>query len=146
MKTDNELNLNNPQLVGVWPGMVAVAISAGYYLMAKLGMRMLEEMPATEYFDLDHVDVNRGLILTSRRAVACFWNDPARKAISSSLLGSPASFQSQRVLHEAYRVPIIGMKRVFTFAAMATQMHPNTHRGFSSFIDGETLSESTNWG
>ena len=67
MKTDSELNLNNPQLVAVWPGMGAVAISAGYYLMAKLGMRMLEEMPATEYFDLDHVDVNRGLILTSRR-------------------------------------------------------------------------------
>ena len=36
--------------------------------MAKLGMRALEEMPATEYFDLDHVDVKRGLILTSHFA------------------------------------------------------------------------------
>ena len=47
--------------------MVVVAI-AGPLPMAKLGMRMLEEMPATKYFDLDHVDVNRGLILTSRLA------------------------------------------------------------------------------
>ena len=92
MKTDNELNLNNPQLVGVWPGMVAVAISAGYYLMAKLGMRMLEEMPATEYFDLDHVDVNRGLILTSRlpRSRLFCGMTQARKAISSSLSEKPS--------------------------------------------------------
>ena len=33
-----ELKLHDPWLVAVWPGMGQVAISAGYYLMAKLGM------------------------------------------------------------------------------------------------------------
>lgn len=32
--------LNKPWLVAVWPGMGHVALSAGYYLMAKLGMHM----------------------------------------------------------------------------------------------------------
>ena len=35
-----------------WPGMGAVAISADYYLMAKLGMHLLAEYPAREFFDL----------------------------------------------------------------------------------------------
>ena len=34
----NDLKFNKPWLVAVWPGMGHVAISAGYYLMAKLGM------------------------------------------------------------------------------------------------------------
>ena len=31
-----KLKLKNPWLVAVWPGMGHVAMSAGYYLMAKL--------------------------------------------------------------------------------------------------------------
>jgi proteasome assembly chaperone (PAC2) family protein len=38
-----EIKLNNPWLVAVWPGMGQVAISAGYYLAAKLGMHVLAE-------------------------------------------------------------------------------------------------------
>ena len=41
-----EQKLNRPWLVAVWPGMGQVAISAGYYLMAKLGMHLLAELPA----------------------------------------------------------------------------------------------------
>ena len=50
-----EIKLKNPWLVAVWPGMGNVAISAGYYLMAKLGMHLLAEFPARELFDVDHV-------------------------------------------------------------------------------------------
>ena len=31
------IELNRPWMVAVWPGMGKVAISAGYYLVAKLG-------------------------------------------------------------------------------------------------------------
>lgn len=146
MKTDNELNLNNPQLVAVWPGMGAVAISAGYYLMAKLGMRMLEEMPATEYFDLDHVDVNRGLILTSRlpRSRLFLWNDPSEKGDLIVFVGEaqPPSNRNAFCMKLIEHTQAIGVKRVFTFAAMATQMHPeHPSRVFGASIDGETLSE-----
>ena len=42
----DEIRLNKPWLVAVWPGMGHVAISAGYYLMAKLGMHRLAEFSA----------------------------------------------------------------------------------------------------
>jgi hypothetical protein len=41
-KMPDELKLNQPWLVAVWPGMGHVAISAGYYLMAKLGMHLTQ--------------------------------------------------------------------------------------------------------
>jgi hypothetical protein len=51
-----ELKLNKPWLVAVWPGIGHVAISAGYYLMAKLGMHVLAEFSPRELFDVEHVD------------------------------------------------------------------------------------------
>ena len=53
--------LKDPWLLAVWPGMGGVAISAGYYLMAKLGMHLLLEFPATEFFELEQVEVKDGL-------------------------------------------------------------------------------------
>ena len=62
----NEIKLTKPWLVAVWPGMGNVAVSAGYYLMAKLGMNLLAELPAQEYFDVEHVEIKGGIILSSR--------------------------------------------------------------------------------
>ena len=55
-----ELKLNKPWLVAVWPGMGHVAISAGYYLVTKLGMHILAEFSAHELFDVEHVEVKGG--------------------------------------------------------------------------------------
>jgi len=43
--------LNHPWLVAVWPGMGNVAITAGYYLLAKLGMHVIAEYEAADLFD-----------------------------------------------------------------------------------------------
>ena len=69
-----ELPLNHPWLIAVWPGMGHVAISAGYYLMAKLEME----------------------------------------------LGKYRFCQRLAELGKKW-----GVQRVFTFAAMATQMNPS---------------------
>ena len=76
------LKLNKPWMVAVWPGMGHVAISAGYYLMAKLGMHILAEFPAHELFDVEHVEVKDGLISTGRLPRSRFfvWIDPAGPA------------------------------------------------------------------
>ena len=126
--------------------MGAVAISAGYYLMAKLGMRVLEEMPATEYFDLDHVDVKRGLILTSRlpRSRLFLWKDPSEKGDLIVFVGEaqPPSNRNAFCMRIIEHAEALGVKRVFTFAAMATQMRPeHPSRVFGASIDRETLSE-----
>jgi hypothetical protein len=63
---EKEQHLNDPWLVATWPGMGAVAISGGYYLMAKLGMHLLARFPAREFFDLERVEVKDGLIQTGR--------------------------------------------------------------------------------
>ena len=63
---EKEQHLSNPWLVAAWPGMGAVAISAGYYMMAKLGMHLLAEFSAREFFDLEYVEVKGGLIQTGR--------------------------------------------------------------------------------
>ncbi len=54
--------LNHPWLVAVWPGMGHVALNAGYYLLAKLGMNMIAEFDAQNLFDVDQVDVKDGII------------------------------------------------------------------------------------
>lgn len=54
-ETPEQVKLNKPWLFAVWPGMGGVAISAGYYLMAKLGMYLLAEMSAHDLFDVEHV-------------------------------------------------------------------------------------------
>src|SRR3974390_1049946 len=73
-----EMKLNKPWLVAVWPGMGHVAVSAGYYLMAKLGMHLVAELPAQELFDVEHVDVQAGIIQPGRLPSSRFfaWKDP----------------------------------------------------------------------
>ncbi|QDU74618.1 PAC2 family protein [Bremerella volcania] len=124
----DDLKLNKPWLVAVWPGMGHVAISAGYYLMAKLGMHLLAEFSARELFDVEHVEVKGGLIRTGRlpRSRLFVWMDPQQRHDIIVFIGEaqPPSgkYAFCRRLIEYARE--LGVERVFTFAAMATQMHP----------------------
>lgn len=139
-----EEKLRDPWLVAVWPGMGGVAISAGYYLMAKLGMHLLVEFPAGEFFDLEHIEVKDGLILTQRlpRSRLFLWNDPRHQHDLIVFIGEaqpPArggAFSRKLIQHAKQ----LGVGRIFTFAAMATQMRPkHESRVFGAAIDRETL-------
>ncbi len=143
---EKEPSLNDPWLVAAWPGMGAVALSAGYYLMAKLGMHLLAEFPAREFFDLERVEVKDGLIQTGRlpRSRLFLWHDPRKQHDLIVFIGEaqpPAkggAFCSQLIAH-AER---LGVRRVFTFAAMGTQMRPEQDsRVFGAAIDRETLAD-----
>ena len=126
--SDEFKNLRDPWLVAVWPGMGHVALAAGYYLLAKLEMSMLAEFSSRELFDIENVEVKGGLIVPGRlprsRLFVC--KDPLEKhdlllfiGESQPPLGKLAF--CQRLLEFAKEA---GVERVFTFAAMATQMHP----------------------
>ncbi|HVW00575.1 MAG TPA: PAC2 family protein [Planctomycetaceae bacterium] len=128
-----ELKLHSPWLLAVWPGMGSVAISAGYYLMAKLGMHVLADFAPGELFDVDHIEVRHGLIIAGRppRSRLFLWRDPHQKHDLIVLIGEaqpPLGKQAfcTRLIQFAEE---LGVERVFTFAAMATQMHPehNSH-------------------
>src|SRR5688572_25655746 len=73
-----ELKLNKPLLVAVWPGMGHVAISAGYYLMAKLDMHLLAEFLPRGLFEFEHVEIKHGLIRMGRLPRSRFfvWRNP----------------------------------------------------------------------
>ncbi len=139
-------SLQHPWLVAVWPGMGQVAISAGFYMMAKLGMRQLAEISARDLFDVEHVEVEGGLIRSGHmpRSRLFVWIDPRKKHDIVLFIGEaqpPAGKYAfcQKLVEYAN---LLGVERVFTFAAMATPMHPrDASRVFGAAIDQEQLAE-----
>lgn len=117
-----------PWLVAVWPGMGQVALAAGYYLLAKLQMSVLAEFSSPDLFDIDNIEVKGGLIVPGRmpRSRLFVHRDPEKKhdlllfiGESQPPLGKLAF--CHRLMEYARQARV---ERVFTFAAMATQMHP----------------------
>lgn len=141
-----DLKLNHPWMVAVWPGMGHVAITGGYYLMAKLGMHLLAEFAPDDLFDLEHVEVSDGLIRMGRLPRSRFfvWIDPKEQRDIVVFLGEaqPPSGKyhfCQQLIEYARK---LGVERVFTFAAMATDMHPgHDSRVFGAATDLESLAE-----
>jgi proteasome assembly chaperone (PAC2) family protein len=136
--------LNHPWMIAVWPGMGQVALSSGYYLMAKLGMHQIAEFAPHELFDVEHVDVKNGVISMQRlpRSRVFVWNDPPGKRDIVVFLGEAETARGRypfcrRLIEFATQ---LGVERVFTFAAMATQMHPEAKaRVFAATTDSSQL-------
>lgn len=141
-----KVQLRQPWLVAVWPGMGNVALNAGIYLLAKLGMTAIAEYDAGDLFDVEHIEVKDGIIQTGRRPRNRFflWTDPNRQHDLVILLGEAQpragkyGFCRQLVSYARE----LGIERVFTFAAMATQMHPeHPSRVFAAATDHDGLDE-----
>lgn len=138
--------LNHPWLVAVWPGMGNVALNAGYYLLAKLGMHVIAEYEAQDLFDVDHVEVKAGIIQSGRLPRNRFfvWTDPKQKHDIVVFLGEAqppiGKYRFCQKLMEYARK--FGVERVMTFAAMATNMHPeHRSRVFAAATNEENLDE-----
>lgn len=132
--------LHDPWLVAVWPGMGNVAVGAGAYLIAKLNATLVAEIPSEGVFDLASIDVKDGLARASRipRSMFFEWRNPRGGHDLVIFVGEsqpPANGYAfcQRLLEYAVQR---GVKRLFTFAAMATQLHPsNQPRVFGAATD-----------
>jgi proteasome assembly chaperone (PAC2) family protein len=139
-------DLHHPWLVAIWPGMGHVALNAGVYLLAKLGMHLIAELESGELFDVEHVEVKDGIIQSGRRPRNRFfmWTDPKRKHDLVVFLGEAqppiGKYPFCRQLLTYARE--LGVERVFTFAAMATPMHPQQPcRVFAAATDQQSLDE-----
>ncbi|QDU30676.1 PAC2 family protein [Anatilimnocola aggregata] len=121
-----ESKLHNPRLVAVWPGMGHVAISAGYYLMAKLHMDLFTEVAAQDLFDIDAVEIKDVILQAGRfpRSRFFIWHDPNQKHDLIVFIGEAqpplGKFHFCRSLIELAKG--WGVERVLTFAAMATEV------------------------
>lgn len=138
--------LHDPWLIAVWPGMGGVAISAGYYLMAKLGMHLLAELPANGYFEHDYIEIKDGLVVRKRlpRSLLFVWQDPRQHHDLVLFIGEAqpvvrgGDFCRKLVEHASS----LGVSCVFTFAAMATRMRPASESHvFGAAVDKETLAD-----
>lgn len=141
-----KLQLNHPWLVAVWPGMGHVALNAGIYLLAKLGMTAFAEYDAVGLFDVEQVEVKGGLVQPPRRPRNRFfvWTDPNKRHDLVVFLGEAqppvGKYAFCRQLMAFAKD--LGVERVFTFAAMATQMHPDAEsRVFGAATDQPNLDE-----
>ena len=135
--------LENPWLIAVWPGMGHVALSAGYYLMSKLGMNQFAELSSSELFDVDAAIVKNGLVQTPHRPRSRLfaWKAPpgGRDVIvfigeSQPQLGKLAF--CERLIDFARDQ---GVERLYTFAAMATEMQPGTDARVFAAATQQTL-------
>lgn len=138
--------LNRPWMVAVWPGMGHVALNAGIYLLAKLGMSVLAELKADDLFDVNEVEVSGGIIQPGRRPRNRLfaWHAPEGGRDLVLFLGEAQppvgkyAFCRQLIA----RARELGVERVFTFAAMATDMRPEAPaRVFAAATDRPGLDE-----
>jgi len=143
---DVKPKLNHPWLIAIWPGMGHVALNAGIYLLSKLHMELLAELQTDDLFDLDHVNVEEGIVRLSQKPRSRFfvWKDPKSQHDLVVFLGEAQpplgkyAFCRQLVAHARD----FGVDRVFTFAAMATDMNPqNDARTFCVATSQKLLDE-----
>ena len=117
-------------LVAAWPGMGSVAVTAGAWLKDELGAILQSELPADEFFDVEKVEVHDGIarIGALPRATFHHWENPTDGPDLLIFLGEaqPAT----RGLEYCHRILDVareyGVTRAFTFAAMATPIHPGS--------------------
>lgn len=141
-----EMKLHKPWLIAVWPGMGQVALSAGYYMMAKLGMNLLAEFSPKEFFELEYVEVNEGLIRPGNlpRSRLFAWTDPQKQHDIIVFIGEAQPHVGKYLFCHSLMdlAHKLGVERVFTFAAMATQMHPShVSRVFGAATDASGLEQ-----
>jgi proteasome assembly chaperone (PAC2) family protein len=138
--------LDRPWLIAVWPGMGHVALSAGYYLISKLDMNQFAELSADELFEVDVATVKDGLVQKPLRPRSRLFS---RKAPPGGRDVIVFIGESQPQLGKlAFCERLIdfgrsqGVERVFTFAAMATEMLPGTEaRVFAAATQQSLLDE-----
>jgi len=133
-------------LVAAWPGLGQVATTAAVYLLSKLRMHQVAEFGARGYFELESVDVRGGLLSATQlpRSRFFLWRNPKAGRDIVVFLGEAQPPLGKLALCQrlisAGRA--LGVRRVFTFSAMATDMDPRARsRVFGVASDPPSLAD-----
>lgn len=139
-------SLTNPWMVAVWPGMGGVAQIAGAHLVRELRAERIATVDGTAFFEPTAVTVKSGLLRPKDLPVSAFyaWRDPNRIRDLLVLVAEeqPAS-GLRRYMDALLAVAAVhGVRRLVTFAAMATPMHPSAQpRVFAAATQDELVAE-----
>jgi proteasome assembly chaperone (PAC2) family protein len=121
-------DLRHPWLVAAWPGMGVVGFGAAAHLVTALDAKPIAEVAPQGYFDLERVQVSRGVLKRVRlpRTVFHSWRDPAGRRDLLVLLGeAQPQARGYEFCEEVLRTARdLGVERVVTFAAMAAVIDP----------------------
>jgi proteasome assembly chaperone (PAC2) family protein len=138
--------LNEPILIAAWPGMGHVALTACYYLIAKLEMEFRAEYATSDLFDVDHVSVKGGLAQPFRYPKNQFfvWHNPRGGSDLLIFIGEAQPPQGRynfcRKLIDYAQSE--GVSKIYTFAAMATAIDlGDESRVIGVAADKDTLHE-----
>ncbi len=119
--------LKDPILLAAWPGMGHVALTACYYLIAKLKMEFRTEYATSDLFDVDHVAVEAGLVQPFQYPKNQFfaWRNPAVDGHDLIIFIGEAQpphgrYNFCRKLVDYAQTE--GVSKIFTFAAIATSI------------------------
>lgn len=137
----------SPWLVAAWPGMGAVARIAATHLATQLRIPPLEELDTERFHEPTAIHVEHGLVRPMRapRSVLYGWHDPRGR---QDLLLLSSEMQPGADLHRyasalLERPKILGVRRVVTFAALGTQIHPAAEpRVFATATDSSLLQDA----
>lgn len=115
--------------MAAWPGMGNVAVIAAGYLIRKLNLKPVAEIPdAGEHFDLQGVEVSEGVVTAPRLPRSVFFQNPSGgpgPRLTVFLGEAQPSSGSWAFAHKLLeKAEEYAPERVITFASMATQLHP----------------------
>ena len=139
-------DLKDPWLVAAWPGMGGGALIAGTYLAQDLGAEKVAELPPRSYFDLDKIQISRGIARPGAlpKSSLYAWKDPRGRRDLLIFLGDAQPSNNgysfcEELLTKARE---LGARRMFTFAAMATPASPQQRpRVFGVATEPDLLDE-----
>lgn len=123
-------SLRDPWLVAGWPGIGGVSIAAAAYLVDALDMQPVFEIPAAEFFEVRHIEVQGGVARVPRlpRSRVFQWKNPdehGRDLLVFAGESQPQSRGDELCRRIARFARSQGVSRVITFAALATQSEPS---------------------
>jgi proteasome assembly chaperone (PAC2) family protein len=108
--------------------MGSVALGAGSFLVDRLKAVTLHEVEVNDYFDIDKVEILNGCVRSARTPRSTFyaWRNPSGGPDLVIFVGeAQPSNRGYEFCHKLMdRAVGFGVERVFTFAAMATPIHP----------------------
>jgi predicted ATP-grasp superfamily ATP-dependent carboligase len=124
-----QLELQDPWMIAGWPGMGSVALGAAGALVRQFGGEPAGTLPGREFFDVDQVGVTDGLVEAGHLPRSTFFVCRQTGGPHDLVVFIGEAQPAQQGYAYAHRLlawaQAQGVTRVFTFAAMASQLHPS---------------------
>ncbi len=138
-------NQQRPYLIAAWPGMGNVAAIAGGYLVRTLGLEPMGVVPLIDTFDLNFVGVRSGVVERPHLPRGLLFRTPkdhAGRPLIVFLAEVQPTRQGYAFVHNLLKqLRSEDIERVYTFASLASAVHPSEEPGVTAAVTTSNLLE-----